>query len=131
MTVILSGRPWKAELNPTSRQKPSHINCTNTSRDFGPVGTKLSRTHAAILVPDLQLLCYFYNLYHLLVPNHFTKGIYMLSNMARMADCSPKTLVHPFSVYRCCQEADAQPKITFLSPRASKWYHVNGSYQAD
>lgn len=87
------------------------------SRDFGPIGTKLSKTHAAILAPSLQLLSDFQDLYLTicLYPTFLQKDIHMLPNMARMAGHAPKGLVRPFTVCSYCREADSKPRITFLS----------------
>lgn len=74
MTIRLSGTTLKVELTHTSKQKPRYINHTNASRDFGPISTKLSMIHAAILVPGLQLLSSFQKLYHFCIPSYFPKG---------------------------------------------------------
>lgn len=90
--------------NHIARQRPSH-NIIQGHRDFGPIGIKLSRTHAAILVPSLQLLSYFQNLYFTICsyPTFLQKDISLLPNMARVAGHSPKILVHPITLYSYCQ----------------------------
>lgn len=102
--IVWQDPTWKVKLNHISIQKPSHINCTNASRDFGPMNTELSKIHVGILVPGLQLLNHFSPFTIYIDLTFLQEDFYILPNMAGMAQCPPKIPIPPFIVCNCCQQ---------------------------